>query len=212
MTKLKLITLTLTASAAALVTLALPGAASACSFALPETHELDAGEQQVDTTAPARPEVTVDFVRRPATEPGGCGATMHSSCDGSGEVLLEVAPTSDDRSQPDQIGYLIEFAGGTPPTNMSLPTEPVRADGAGMIWLLFSDEDQPLDFALSIRAVDLAGNHGEPVMVEVIDSDSAGCSAIAARTTAMTWGLVVIALLCAIIVFGRWIAYSPVGV
>lgn len=174
---------------ATLVTLmALERPVEACSFAPLTMHELDPDEQMVDTTPPEAPQLAdIAIVRRPVNASGCAGA--RSSCDGSGEVGIQLAPTADDRSQPEQIGYVLEFAGGALPENLGLPEEPVRPDGSGTIWLLFSDRDQSLDFQLSVRAVDLAGNEGAALTVDVVSSQAAGCSAGSGRGQPTTWAL-----------------------
>ena len=178
---------------AALTLMATATPSHACSFAPLTMHEIDPQEAMVDTTPPAAPELAeVVFVRRPATS-GGCGAV--SSCDGSGEVGVELLPTSDDRSPPDQIGYIIEFAGGTRPENLGLPLEPVRPDESGTIWLLFSDRDQTLDFQLSVRAVDLAGNEGPALAVDVTSVEDLTCSATALGSQQLTFVLLILAAL-----------------
>lgn len=157
-------------------------------------HELDPDEAMVDSVSPETPELSeVVYVRRPVTS-SGCGGAV-SSCDGSGEVGIQLLPTADDRSQPDEIGYILELAGGTLPANMSLPVEPVRTDGSGTIWLLFSDDAQSFDFQLSIRAIDLAGNESAAIDIDVVSQESAGCSTVPGRGQRTTWVLLIAALL-----------------
>lgn len=173
-----------------------PGSVAACSFAPLEMHELDPAEEQADTNPPEAPEMAeLVFVRRPFRS-AGCGATI-TSCDGSGQIGIELLPTVDDRSSPAEVGYIIEHAGGTLPDNLGLPPDPVRTDGTGTIWLLFSDVDQPLDFQLSIRAVDLGGNVSAAITIDVASVDSAGCSITSWRTQHSSWLLLLLAVILA---------------
>ncbi len=184
---------------AALGILAAPRISHACSFVPLTEHELDAEEQQIDTTPPAPPELDeVMLIRRPASS-SACGGAVNS-CDGSGQVGIALLPTADDRSPADQIGYLVELVDGSLPGNLYIPEQPVRQIDGGALWFVFSDEDQEFEFSVSIRAVDLAGNMSEPILVEVFSGNS-GCSATSNNRALGTWGVVLFALLWAV---RRW--------
>ncbi len=62
--------------------------------------------------------------------------------------------------------------------------------------LVFYERDQNIDFELSVRAMDLGGNLSEPVLVQISDSNSSGCSA-GARSGPVTLILVILALVAA---------------
>jgi hypothetical protein len=161
--------------------------AAACSFAPLTVHELDPAEQAVDTTAPAAPVITgYSMVRNPPSD-DACAAT---SCDGSGQIGIELAPGADDRTPAARLGYRIRLLGGVP-EGLTPPPEAVRPDASGTIWLLFSDRGQAIAAELAISAVDLAGNVSNPVPYEVRDGGD-GCRA--SGRMAGAWGLVMIAV------------------
>jgi uncharacterized protein (TIGR03382 family) len=166
--------------------------ARACSLVENTEHVVDADEEAVDTTPPEVPVLEVMYSR----EPAGDGCFSASSCQGSGSVGLGIEMAVDDRTSLGEMGYVIELAGGELPSGMRLPASPVRAD-YGVIWLHFSDHDQDIDFTLSVRAMDLAGNLGEPVLVEASDGGSSGCST-GARSGPATLILVILALAVAV--------------
>lgn len=168
----------LVAATHAALFLSLPGPAWACSFALLE-HFTSADEVAVDQTPPAVPVLGgVLMHRRPERSQNGCSQSA-SSCDGTGTIGISIDAAADDRTAEADMGYLIEIVGGELPDDIHLPTEPVRADESGIIWLPFADRDQDIDVTFSVRARDLGGNLGEPAVVEVIDGSprGGGCSA-----------------------------------
>jgi uncharacterized protein (TIGR03382 family) len=169
--------------------------ARACSLVGLTEHVVDANEEAVDTTPPKLPVLGDVMVhRRPAQN--GC-ASSTSSCDGSGSIGIYIDAAMDDRTAEAEMGYVFELAGGELPDNMSLPPRPVRAELGGM-WLHFSDRDQPIDFTLEVRTMDLGGNLSEPVLVRVSDGgDADGCSA-GTRSGPVTMILVLLALVAAL--------------
>ena len=146
--------------------------AEACSFIGPQEHMLDPDEQQEDTEPPGVPAIAELEVFRNPMPNGGC-ETMSNSCEGTGVVQLTLS-AQDDRSATENMGYTFALAGGELPEGLTLPTTPIRADSQGLIVLIFHDEDQTVDFSLEVRAVDLGGNAGDPVVVDVVDG-SGGC-------------------------------------
>lgn len=184
----------LVAASYAAVSVSSLGPARACSFVELEEHTVDADEEAVDTTPPQAP-VLGEVVINRSPEGGGCMSA--TSCDGSGWLGFDITASADDRTPQAQMGYVIELADGELPGNMNLPAGPVRADAGGHIGFPFSDRDQDIDFTLSVRAMDLGGNLGEPVMVQVRDSGSSGCSA-GGRSGPVTLILVMLALAAAL--------------
>lgn len=179
------------------ISLSLPAEARACSFAELTEHTLDAGEEMADTAPPETPAVEVMVIRRPATSAeAGCGTQAVSSCDGTGSVGLSITAAADDRTDSEQMGYVIELVGGDQPVNLGIPATPVRIDQDGTIWFQFSDSDQDIDMTLSVRAMDLGGNLSEPTVVQVESSGASGCSTSAGtRTGSTTMALIGMALL-----------------
>lgn len=159
------------ASYAAWSASALPPA-HACSFALQPEHVIDPGEEAADTTPPGTPVLgTPEFFRRP--DLSRCNDP--SSCAGSGTIGVALDAPADDRTPGAEMGYVFEVTGGTLPANMNLPEAPVRADTEGVIWFLFSDDDQSIDVTLSVRAMDLGGNLGAPATVRLTHPGDVGC-------------------------------------
>ncbi len=149
-------------------------AAHACSTISYLEHDLDADEQAADSTEPSAPQLgELEIVRRP--EPGGC-SNMSTSCDGSGAIGIGVQ-AQDDRTGVNEMGYTIRLVDGSLPEGMSLPNEPVRPYNGDLLWLNFSDRDQSIGFTVAVRAVDLAGNEGPAMEVDVYDDvGGGGCS------------------------------------
>lgn len=146
--------------------LALP--ALPCSIAqIP--HEIDDALRGVDVIPPSAPQAEVSRITRgKGPVPHGEGLVSVSSCDDIGFIVLSFSRLpQDDRATASEIGYLFEFAAGDPPPGFTLPEAPLRiladareftlhwSDGA-------TDEQEPLDFAITIVAVDRAGNRSEP--------------------------------------------------
>jgi uncharacterized protein (TIGR03382 family) len=159
-------------------------------------HVVDAGEEAVDSTPPEAPVLGAVTIER---DPAGDGCWEASACQGAGSINLGIKRSADDRTSSEEMGYVIELAGGELPRNMALPASPVRAywsGDSGEMSFYFTDRDQDVDFTLSVRAMDLAGNLSEPVMIEVGDGSS-GCSA-GARSGSMTMILVILALAVAL--------------
>ena len=154
--------------ALAALSLALAADGFACSM-ISTPHVLDPQEQKLDRKAPERIEASLARIVR------GRGPVAHedgivsvTSCDDIGSVVLALkAVPRDDRTPPDKIGYRILLVDGELPKGASLSEQATRdltdeneltfywPDGA-------TDEQEPLEFALAIVAVDLGGNESEP--------------------------------------------------
>jgi hypothetical protein len=159
------------ASCAAWSAPALPPA-HACSFAPHTEHVIDPEEETADTTPPGVPVLPEpQFSRRPS----GPACDDSNSCTGSGSIGVIIDAPADDRTPGAEMGYVLTLATGTLPTNMTLPETPVRAEADGTIWFYFSDQDQSIDFTLSVRAMDLGGNLGTPALVRVTHAGDVGC-------------------------------------
>jgi hypothetical protein len=164
--------------------------ARACSLMSNPPHTLDAQAQASDSTPPGVPAVTVESITRgKGPVSSGCGQSA-SSCDDLGTVTLLVSAT-DDQTSAENIGYRIELASGTLPSGLTLPSGAVRAVGGGRLFLVWSDgntdNQEALSFSLAIRAVDLAGNQGQPATIQISSPGSgSGCS-VAARGLSSVW-------------------------
>jgi MYXO-CTERM domain-containing protein len=144
--------------------------ARACSPPFLTTHELDPAEEAADTTPPDAPALgELQIARQPALP--ACNDS--GACDGTGLIILDVTAPADDRTAAASMGYVVELVGEVP--NVFPPDEPVRVDEQGEISFYFNDRDQPLDFTLSVRAMDLAGNLGEAATIEVSHPGGTGC-------------------------------------
>ena len=174
MRKQSILFLAIAAVAVILLAAATVRDASACSLIGLGEHLLDADEMLVDTTPPSVPTAQVDIGRNPEENVNGCTGGTSDSCSGTGIIQLAVA-AQDDRTAAERMGYQITLASGQLPDGLALPSNPVDAQPDGTLALVFSDHDQDMDFVLAVRAVDLAGNMGEPIEVAIADGGSAGC-------------------------------------
>jgi hypothetical protein len=152
--------------------------AEACSFIIP-WYAADPAEKALDAQAPGQVVVHSVEIRR-GVDSGGC--TSGSSCDDIGWLTLHVTPATDDRTPSARMGYLLRLASGKLPTDLGLPEEPLLASPSGetavleWMWADGTGEQESIDFALEVVAVDLAGNLGLPSSsVAVKDSGTGGC-------------------------------------
>ena len=151
------------------------GAAYACSFAAPEAHELDPAEVAIDTRSPAPPtNLSVARVfRGHGPNCDASGVCRGTSCDDIGSISLTWTQGGDDRTPDDSLGVRIDVVEGDGPGGVGIHGESVRPQTPGSFSLSWvdgaSDDQEPLDFVVSITEIDLAGNESEPVMVRVTD-------------------------------------------
>ncbi|MCB9663140.1 MAG: hypothetical protein H6732_03435 [Alphaproteobacteria bacterium] len=119
--------------------------------------------------------VVVDLAvhRGQGPEVAGC-AVATTSCDDVGRVTLDLDLPAE------AVGVRITLAEGSLPEGLGLPADPV-APFDGAIVLVWTDEathvQEPLDFVLTLRTVDAAGDEGEALDVVVQDPGSGGCAA-----------------------------------
>jgi hypothetical protein len=154
--------------------------AAACDVAAPSPLVVDAAEKAVDHTPPSAPTGVTTSVRRGrGPQKQGCGATSATSCDDVGTITL--APTAtDDRTPAAKLGYRVRLVAGALPAGASLPAGAV-VPFQGLLpitWIDGAEDDQEvIDFTVTLTAVDLAGNEG-PASAPVHVTDpggSAGC-------------------------------------
>lgn len=177
-----------------------PKIATACSFAPQPIHSIDPAEEAEDNEPPERVEAVEVSVQRGH----GPRNNVSTSCDDIGSVTLIPTPPSDNRTAPDELGYEIRLASGNAPDGLSFPSEAVRTMGEnGAIYLRWvdgaTDDQEPIDFSITLTPVDLGGNRGpesEPFRIHDPGSSasSSGCTIAAGKgQTSFTIGLVSLA-------------------
>lgn len=183
---------------AALVTVANPSAAAACSFFQAE-HFFDAVEQVEDVTPPSVPSFEVQRVKRGVgADRAGCGQYSSTSCDDLGWIELRLLDVSDDRTERAEMGYMVETQGEVP-EGLSVPDVPIRFDDDTfvLVWIDGAhDHQERLGFTVTLRAVDLGGNVSEPsAPVDVRDRahDGTACAVARSSVPALPGGTTVLA-------------------
>ena len=144
-----------------------PKCALACSF-IYEAHELDEELSQGDSTPPSKPIVALlDIDRGTGPQLNSDGTQTATSCDDLGVISMEVVSASDNSAPEENLGFEIhEFGGGVLPNGLQIQSGASRAFGDQRALLLIwvdgrSDQQEPFEFYVRIRAVDLAGNKSE---------------------------------------------------
>jgi hypothetical protein len=174
--------------------------AEACSLRSNQPLVLDPQAQASDSAPPSVPTAAVESItsgKGPVRDSSGCGESA-SSCDDLGRISLTVSAT-DDQTAAASLGFQVELVAGNLPAGLTLPTGAVLLLGQYLFlhWIDgASDDQEAISFSLAIRAVDLAGNVGPPVTVQVSDPGSGGCS-VAARRVGWSWPASVLAVLLA---------------
>ncbi len=155
---------------------------SACTIPGPEPHTTSPNPS--DTTPPAQvTDVGVSIQRGRGPERSGCSESA-TSCDGIGMLRIHIAtPPQDDHTPSTRIGYLLRLAAGSLPKGVSLPTQAIRSSAGDELAISWSDdatdEQEALDFELTLTPVDEAGNEG-PVSGPIVvrhGGTSEGCVA-----------------------------------
>jgi hypothetical protein len=155
--------------------------ASTCIFAPQVAHRVDATLQRDDAAAPSTPVVvSVDAFRR-----NGMTCTRAScvanSCGDTGTVRIDLAPSADDATPPDELGYRLLLVRGQLPESMRGSIDVTLA--AGQPWFLrpgFS-ELPALDVTLAAVAVDAAGNVSAPTEPFTVQFDGCTLAAVGDR-------------------------------
>ena len=154
--------------AVTLAALACVASSHACSL-ISTPHVLDAEEQKIDHKAPDKVDASVARIVR------GRGSVAHedwsmsaTSCDDIGSVVLALkSRPNDDRTPPDKIGYRIILVDGKLPEGAVVTASATRdlspENELTFYWIDGATDDQePIEFAVAIVAVDLAGNESDP--------------------------------------------------
>lgn len=137
-------------------------AAPTCLFAPPELHRVDAALRGSDVAAPSTPVVvSVDAFRR-----NGMTCTRAScvanSCGSTGTVRIDLAPSADDVTPPDELGYRLVLVRGELPESLRRSIDVPLAAGQTLYLRPGFDELPSLDIALAAVAIDAAGNESTP--------------------------------------------------
>jgi hypothetical protein len=114
---------------------------------------------------PRRPaSVSVDVTRGTGPIPYGCGQYKATDCMALGYVDVVVDLPDD------AVGSEIRLRGGELPEELDLPTGPLLGPEVTLTWPDGAvDEQEPVDFAIDVVAVDAAGQPSAPVQVQVFD-------------------------------------------
>lgn len=152
----------------------LPSESPACSNAGPISLQLRDAASAEEGEAPGPVRVgEVAITRGRGPESTGCGKEMSTSCDDLGTVTIEL-DVDDPDSPADEVGYVIEVVRGTPPDGLGLDVGPLRPMDGHEGSLTFTwideptDEQEPLDLEVTIRAIDVDGHVGpvsEPIAI-----------------------------------------------
>jgi hypothetical protein len=130
--------------------------------------------QATDQTAPTLPASSAPSIAR-GYAAGGCSGSS-SSCADIG--IVSVFPEAmDDMTPPEKIGFRITLAAGTLPAGLTLPSDVIDLapnSALQLTWVDGATNDQEIiNFTLTVVAVDLAGNESTPQTV-VVQDDGAG--------------------------------------
>lgn len=182
----------LTSSALA-ASLLLVGTAHATSLPQqPTALVVDSSLQATDSQAPSTPSITsADLFQSSGVGTlGGCGPNS--------QLTINLGAVTDNSTNP--IGYEVTLASGKLPTGLTLPSGPIlAADGVSppRIVLEYGASKEKVTFALTVTAVDKAGNKSAASAPATIDDDNThGCSASGGGSTGLV-GLVLFAGLLA---------------
>ena len=141
--------------------------ALACSF-IYEAHELNEELYQGDSTPPSKPIVALfDIDRGTGPQLNSDGPQLATSCDDLGVISMEVVSASDNSAPQENLGFEIHEVGeGVLPNGLQIESGASRAFGDRRALVLSwidgsSDQQEPFEFYIRIRAVDLAGNKSE---------------------------------------------------
>jgi hypothetical protein len=157
--------------------------AAACSPIPNQLHEIDPAEADVDRTPPSVVATVGPVYRGHGYKQTGACSWSGDSCMDSGSFSINVKPT-DDRTSPERMGYIVRLVDGNPPglaeNQLGIAIRSSYTDGSMLVFYWddgATDDQEPIDFTLEVTPIDLAGNEGEPVLVEVHDPGSGGCGA-----------------------------------
>lgn len=165
----------------AMPVLAFAPPAAACSMIGLVPWEADPDEVAADTTPPSALRVGQIHIWRGHAN----SACEGDSCADMGSIFVEL-DFEDDRTPPESMGVRIVVVEGRTP---AFPQGPVGtwftqdAHGLHLSWMDGArDTQEALDFTLALTPIDLAGNAGPSVQVEIHDPGSGGCGTSSGST------------------------------
>ena len=148
-----------------------PRPASACSLAENQEQMLDSAHA-TDITAPSV--VTVSAMLYHSEDDGG-GCNEVSSCGDIASIGITVMAT-DNATPTERLGYQIQLVGGEPPRGFRLPTFAVSPFSTDTLWFYYDASDHSgFSMDLEIRARDLNGNLGPPMVLSIEEEPAGGC-------------------------------------
>jgi hypothetical protein len=155
--------------------------ASSCIFTPPLLHRVDAMLRQDDVSAPATPVVvSVDAFRR-----NGMTCTRAScvanSCGSTGTVRIDLAPSADEVTPPEELGFRLVLVRGELPESLRASLDVPLAAGQTLYLRPGFDELPLLHVALAAVAVDAAGNESLPTAPFEIHFDGCTLAAVGDR-------------------------------
>jgi hypothetical protein len=171
-------------SQAALSHAALAGAAEpagTCIFAPLHLHRVDAALQGNDVSAPATPVVvSVDAFRRHGMT---CtrASCVANSCGSTGTVRIDLAPSADDVTPPEELGYRLVLVRGELPESVQRSIDVPLAAGQTFYLRPGFDELPLLDVQLAAVAIDAAGNESAPTQPFEVHFDGCTLAAVGDR-------------------------------
>ena len=141
----------------------LPAPVGACSQSDIDggTHSLDPAFS-ADTTPPSPVTVTYEILPHSPAD-SGCGGTK---CGRLPLVLLRLS-ASDVGTPSERVGYKFTVVDGQPPQGLHVSSVLLAANGE--VGLPFDTDAGSFSFDLEVRAVDLNGNEGPPVVIAIED-------------------------------------------
>jgi hypothetical protein len=143
----------------------------------PEYLQIDSSAlDKVPPEPPAVEEVRLNRSYGPRSD--GCSQSS-SSCDGSGSLGIQIAPGRDDRTAPNDLGYLVRVRDGGLPGGATPYDQPVLLLSGGL-YVFFPDagpdEQEPIDVTFEVIAVDRAGNESAPTVARATSPGDEGCA------------------------------------
>src|SRR5262249_39723655 len=140
---------------------------------------VDTSMQATDHTPPTLPVLPSPTITRGhGPRQDGC-APSAMSCDDIGTIKFPASAT-DDMTPREQIGYRFSLLTGTLPAGLVLPPDPIEPAAAATLFLHWddgaTDDQEAIDFTLSVVAIDAAGNESAPKTLNVSDHPGVGCA------------------------------------